>query len=214
MNRPAAFNAVIVMGLGMFVLVGPMICMGGEIVTMETRVLVDFTEQKEVGQWRIINDGVMGGLSQSGIEIEVPGSAVFEGHLSLENNGGFASVRRLPVDYELLGFDGVLIRLRGDGRTYQFRVRSDQRFDGVSYQAGFKTEAGKWVTVRIPFASLSPTFRGRPVPSAPKLRPQDIRQIGFLIGDKHEGKFRIEIDSIQAYLRLGKKKTSAVGASR
>jgi monofunctional biosynthetic peptidoglycan transglycosylase len=168
-------------------------------VTSETKALVDFTAAKENERWRIVNDGVMGGLSQSGIEITSATHAVFQGNLSLENNGGFASVRRLPHDYKLAEHDGVLLRVMGDGRTYQFRVRTDDRFDGISYRAEFKTKRGSWITVKIPFKSLRPTFRGRPVPNAPELQPERIRQLGFLIGDKREGRFRIEIDWIQAY---------------
>lgn len=171
---------------------------------METKVLVDFENPKEGKQWRVVNDGVMGGLSKSGIEINSAAHAVFQGSLSLENNGGFASVRRLPHDYKLAGYDGVLIRVKGDGRKYQFRVRTNNRFDGVSYRAEFETKPGKWMTAKIPFNSLKPTFRGRPVPNAPQLRPDDIRQIGFLLGDKREGRFRIDIDWIQGYRLQGK----------
>jgi monofunctional biosynthetic peptidoglycan transglycosylase len=172
------------------------------------KIMVDFKAAKEKERWRIVNDGVMGGLSQSGIEITSATHAVFQGTLSLENNGGFASVRRLPHDYKLAKHEGVLLRIKGDGRTYQFRVRTNDRFDGVSYRAEFKTKRGKWMTVKVPFKSMKPTFRGRPVPDAPPLRPERIRQIGFLIGDKREGRFRIEIDWIQAYRPRAKSKPS------
>ena len=180
-NGAAGFQASIATLLGIVALLHPGISVGEEHVIEEPTVLVDFTGEEEQGQWRIVNDGVMGGLSQSGIAIGPDHVAVFEGRLSLENNGGFASVRRRPHDYSLAGFDAVMLRIRGDGRTYQFRVRTNERFDGVSYRAEFMAEPGKWMTVTIPFSSLEPTFRGRPVPEAPKLKPEDIRQIGFLL---------------------------------
>ena len=189
---------------GMAVLLCGGNCVGDDKVTSKTKRLIDFKASKESKQWRIINDGVMGGLSQSGIEIASPAIAVFKGKLSLENNGGFASVRRLPHDYKLAGFDGILLRVKGDGRAYQFRARTNKRFDGVSYRAEFKTKPGKWMTVKIPFNSLRPTFRGRPVPSAPELKPEAISQIGFLLGDKREGDFRLEVDWMQAYQFPGK----------
>lgn len=43
--------------------------------------------------WQAINDGVMGGVSVSRLRFDSTGYAVFEGVVSLENNGGFASVR-------------------------------------------------------------------------------------------------------------------------
>jgi monofunctional biosynthetic peptidoglycan transglycosylase len=207
-NYIGGANAASVTFLSIATWLSSMICVGGEAATSETKVLVDFKAANENEQWRVINDGVMGGLSQSGIEITHLAIAVFEGTLSLENNGGFASVRRLPDNYKLAGFDGILLRVKGDGRTYQFRVRTNERFDGISYRADFKTTPGEWMTVKIPFKSLEPTYRGRTVPDAPDLRPEDIRQIGFLIGDKREGSFRLEIDWIQTY-RLRSKKEAA-----
>jgi len=171
--------------------------------SMKTKALVDFENPEESKQWSVVNDGVMGGLSQSGVEITSAAHALFAGKLSLENNGGFASIRRKPHDYGLNGYDGILLRVKGDGRTYQFRVRTNDRFDGVSYRAEFKTKPEEWMTAKIPFKSLKPTFRGRPVPSAPELRPDRIRQIGFLLGDKREGRFQIEIDWIQTYRLQG-----------
>ena len=52
--------------------------------------------------WRSINDGVMGGLSSGGMRLE-DGIAVFSGTLSLENNGGFSSVRSIPAEHTLAG---------------------------------------------------------------------------------------------------------------
>ena len=188
------------------VLLVPTLCMGGESMNPVTKTLVDFKLTKEKEQWRIVNDGVMGGLSDSGIEITSATHAVFQGYLSLENNGGFASIRRQPNDYNLAGYDGVTLRIKGDGRTYQFRVRTNGRFDGVSYRAEFETKQGKWIKVKIPFESMKPTFRGRLVPDAPVLRPENIQQIGFLIGDTRQGKFRVDIDNIQAYRHSTKSK--------
>ena len=199
MHVAMAFRTGVSAVLGILALIPSVNSIGGENVAGETKILVDFRGEEEDGRWRVVNDGVMGGLSQSGLEITSAARAVFAGVLSLENNGGFASVRRLPHDYKLAGYDGLGLRVRGDGRTYQLRVRTNERFDGVSYRAEFTTRPGEWSTLRIPFSSLEPTFRGRPVPSAPVLRPENIRQIGFLIGDRREGDFRLEIDWVKAY---------------
>lgn len=181
------------------VFLGSIICFGGPTKKSNMKTMVDFSGDKEREQWRIVNDGVMGGLSQSRIDITSTAIAVFQGKLSLENNGGFASVRRLPHQYDLTGYAGVTLRVKGDGRTYQVRVRTNDRFDGIAYRAEFQTSPGEWMTVKIPFKLFSPTFRGRRVTNASKLRPENIRQIGFLIADKREGTFRIEIDWVHAY---------------
>ena len=182
---------------------GTALCLWGESMKKDTRVLVDFSSGDEEDQWRIVNDGVMGGLSQSKMAIIQDSRsnpiAVFQGELSLENNGGFASLRRAPRDYGIKGCKGISFRVKGDGRTYQFRIRTNNRYDGIAYSSEFRTTAGKWLTLKIPIDNFIPTFRGRRVAGAPKLRPENIKQIGFLIGDKIQDSFKLEIDWIKAY---------------
>jgi monofunctional biosynthetic peptidoglycan transglycosylase len=159
-------------------------------------VVLDFSAPDEAQQWRVINDGVMGGLSLSRIEITSDRTAIFRGDVSLENNGGFASVRRVPRSYGLDGTAGLRLRVRGDGKTYQLRLRTGDDYDGVAYRASFEPQAD-WSRIELLFEDFVPSFRGRIV-RAPKLDPADIRQIGFLIGDKQEGPFELEIDCIEA----------------
>jgi monofunctional biosynthetic peptidoglycan transglycosylase len=144
--------------------------------------------------WRAINDGVMGGVSV-GRMVAADKGLRFEGDLSLENNGGFASVRR-PVDADLSASTGVRLRLRGDERTYQFRLRLDTRRDGVAWRAEFPT-TGEWQTVELAFDEFTPVFRGRRVPEAGPAVPADIRQIGFMLADKTPGPFVLEIEAIE-----------------
>jgi hypothetical protein len=133
------------------------------------------------------------------MDITADRTAVFEGKVSLENNGGFASVRSEPVNLALTGYEGLTLRVKGDGKSYQLRLRTDRRFDGIAYKTDFDTVAGEWITIKTPFKEFSPTFRGRLVPGAPTLDLEQVRQIGFLISDYQEGHFRLEIDSIKAY---------------
>jgi len=145
------------------------------------------------GPWQAINDGVMGGISSG--RMEQSGDILrFEGTLSLENNGGFASVRR-PIGEDLSNATGVKLQVRGDGRTYQFRMRQDDRFDGIAWRAEFST-SGDWQTVELSFNEFIPVFRGRQVPGAGPVAPAGIRQIGFMLADKVPGPFALEIRSI------------------
>lgn len=148
--------------------------------------------------WQIVNDGVMGGLSRSEMGLTGEGTALFRGFVSLDNNGGFASTRT-PVATDLGSYDGVVLRVRGDGRSYQFRFRTNDMFDGVAYRADFETEAGEWVEVVLPFEAFRPNFRGYVPRGAGPLDPARIRQMGFLIGDKREGPFRLEVAWVKAY---------------
>lgn len=148
-------------------------------------------------QWQVVNDGVMGGLSQSRMRTTDDHTGVFEGELSLENNGGFASVRALLGPTDLSRFTGVALRVRGDGRTYQLRFRLSNGFDGVAYRASFETTTD-WTTATIPFTSFVPTFRGRTLTDQPPLDPARIHQLTFMVADKTPGEFRLEIDWVKA----------------
>jgi monofunctional biosynthetic peptidoglycan transglycosylase len=169
--------------------------------TMETaeRILIDFKNTDERDNWQIVNDDVMGGVSQSEIIFSDTGTATFQGILSLENNGGFASTRSNLDSYRLGGYIGLHVRIRGDGKEYQLRVRTDNRFDGISYRYRFATQPETWMNIRVPFSKFVPTFRGRILSNVPPISTEQIQQVGFLISDKQAGKFRIEIDWIKAY---------------
>ena len=162
------------------------------------RTVVDFAEP-ETARWTIVNDGVMGGRSSSDVELTGDNTAIFSGFLSLENNGGFASVRGRFPPLDLSAYEGVTLLVRGDGRSYQLRFRMDGSFDGVAHGTEFETKAGEWAEVNIPFNRLQPTFRGYRPPGAGPLDPSRIQQITFLIGDKIEAPFRLEIAWVKAY---------------
>jgi NADH dehydrogenase [ubiquinone] 1 alpha subcomplex assembly factor 1 len=158
--------------------------------------LMEFKNQATEPEWIAVNDGVMGGLSKGGPDVK-DGSLRFTGNLSLENNGGFSSIRTLDQKYDFSGKTTVVIRLKGDGRTYQLRVATDARFRGsaVSYGAEFATENGKWIEVKVPLESLSPTWRGMKL-KGPNFDSSKVEELGFLIGDKKSGVFEIEVDWI------------------
>lgn len=117
----------------------------------------------------------------------------------MENNGGFASTRTIPRLYELDGYNGILLRVKGDGEKYQFRLRTNDRFDGISYRYQFKTEFNTWMVIEIPFHECVPVFRGRILKDVKPVVPKEIQQIGFLISNKKAEKFQLEIDWIKAY---------------
>ncbi|MEM8953501.1 MAG: CIA30 family protein [Verrucomicrobiota bacterium] len=156
-------------------------------------------EPKTFG-WQIVNDGVMGGLSKGNIEMTDDGTMRFFGDLSLENNGGFSTVRSEDVDFNLSNDLGLLLRVKGDGRTYEARLDSDARYRSwpVSFAGEFKTTKGKWQEVKVPFSSFKGSFRGQNLPDA-VFDPSQIERVGILLADKNQGPFELEIDWIRTY---------------
>jgi hypothetical protein len=167
--------------------------------TATNKTLFDFQAATNHPAWQIVNDDVMGGVSTSRFQIPTNGGAVFSGVVSLENNGGFASVRSQPVRADLTGCDSFLLRVRGDGRHYKFSVRTEAGFDAPLYQLAFTTKRGEWEEHRLPFKDFVPTFRGRILTDVPPLNPANVTSVGFLIADKQAGAFRLEISVIRAW---------------
>lgn len=166
------------------------------ILIRMTSVLCDFSDPRSVASWNPINDGVMGGVSHSQLRYDAAGHAVFAGHVSFENNGGFASVRCQPGDFGRKGVIAYLLEVRGDGKRYKLNLRTDNGFDGVNYQMGFLPPAGIWTTCRLASADFLPSWRGRLVPDAPPLDTNRVRQIGLMIADRQEGQFDLAVRTI------------------
>lgn len=159
---------------------------------LDMEAILDPTSPEEPAAWQVVNDTVMGGRSASQVR-GVEAGLLFSGDLSLENNGGFASVRRSVPDGLREGADRFVLRVRGDGKTYKLRARTDGRFDGVSYERPFETVAGEVLDLELPLAEFRPVWRGRTVPGQPELTAAAVRQLGLLISDKQEGTFALEV---------------------
>ena len=125
-----------------------------------------------------------------------PGHAVFQGTVSLERNGGFASVRSSPADRGRAGATWCLIEVRGDVRQFKLSLLTDDGFDSVNYQATFTPERQAWQTLTLPLSGFQPTFRGRAVPGTPPLDPARIRQVGLMIAAGQAGPFELHIREI------------------
>lgn len=162
--------------------------------TMEKRI--DFSNSAEARNWIIVNDTVMGGRSQADLAIEND-MLVFTGNLSLENNGGFASIRRIYSPLSWNSKEALEIKVLGDGRSYQFRLRTKQNADSIAYVANFTTTKNEVQLITFTLKDFSPQFRGRLVQGAPSLNFTDLAQIGFMLADKKPGNFVLRISHIR-----------------
>lgn len=156
-------------------------------------VLFDFNTITEINNWRIVDDVVMGGKSNGNFSISNDGYAIFKGTVSLKNNGGFSMVQHTFKSKKVKAFSKVTIRLKGDGKTYQFRLKTSVN-DYYSYVLPFKT-SGDWETIEIPFNMMYPAFRGKKLDTV-NYPGEQMEQIAFLIGNKKAEDFKLMIDSI------------------
>jgi hypothetical protein len=163
------------------------------------RDLARFEGPGSTAGWVSIDDAVMGGRSWSRLRHEAAGHAVFEGVVSLEDGGGFASLRAGPASsFGAPGATAYLLEAQGDGKQYTLALRSGDAFDGVSYQAVLTPPAGAWTVVRLALADFRPTFRGRVVAGAPALDPATVRQVGLLVAGRQAGPFALAVRSLRA----------------
>lgn len=160
-----------------------------------TWLLFDSSDPAAVAEWNAIDDRVMGGVSSSRLRHDLAGHATFEGVVSLESNGGFASIRSTPDSRGKSDAQTCFIEARATGKRFKLNLLTDDAFDSINYQTSFAPEPA-WQTLRIPLASFRATFRGREVPSAPALDPSRIRQVGLMIAGRQAGPFALEVRRI------------------
>lgn len=171
----------------------------GVTAATSAEVLIEDFQAGDVDlRWQIVNDSVMGGISNSDVSRVTDDTVRFSGTLSMENNGGFASMRSSGRMPDLNGADAVMVRVKGDGRTYQLRLRMDEGWRVPDYRAEFETRLGEWQTHVLPLSEFKAGWRGIAVRNAPALEADQIRSIGILLGDKKPGGFILEIDWIKA----------------
>jgi hypothetical protein len=168
------------------------------LMTMSTTpvMIYDFSANDNLKGWFIVNDDVMGGRSKSTFEISPNQTGIFKGTVSLENNGGFASIHyRFPL--KKIGEAKTLrLYVKGDGRKYQARIYASAS-DYYSYISYFQTN-GEWQHIDIPLAEMYPSFRGRKL-DMPKFSSSSIEEVALLIGNKKAETFKLEIGKIELY---------------
>ena len=158
--------------------------------------IASFEDPAFLEDWGVVNDTVMGGVSRSRIEQTEEGNLLFTGDLSLRNNGGFVSMRNRPSRLSLENANAIVLRVRGDGRTYYLDLRPGGQRMGGSFRAPFDTVEGEWTEVVIPMTDFFAQSFGRVIPNA-VLDPSSISSIGFTLSDKNPGPFRLEVESVK-----------------
>ena len=164
---------------------------------LSEKLLFDFEGDGSLAPWQVVNDSVMGGLSTSRFQTSPDKAAIFSGAVSLENNGGFASVRSAPLRQIPEDCDAFKIRVRGDGQRYSFNIRKGSGFRAPSYQCSFKTQPGEWREITLAFKDFTPKWRGRTLRGQPPLNLSKGDSLGFIIANKKAGRFKLEIATIK-----------------
>ncbi|CAL9200664.1 unnamed protein product [Musa hybrid cultivar] len=168
--------------------------------------------------WGALDDVVMGGVSESGFQVDPKGNedggptGLFKGVVSTANNGGFTSIRtkNFSTPEDLSAYDGIEMRVKGDGRRYKLILRTSYDWDTVGYTASFDTTKEQWQTIKLPFSSFRPIFRARTVTDAAPFDPSKIISLQLMYSKFEydgklnptfvEGSFQLPFSSIRAYI--------------
>jgi hypothetical protein len=167
-----------------------------KVLMMITSIILFAQSNDSNSDWRIVDDVVMGGESQGMVKFSKEGNLVFHGKVSLENNGGFSSVRKRFEKVAITTQKKVKIKLKGDGKSYQFRLKADASQE-FAYIHIFET-TGKWQEIEWSLDEMYPQFRGRKL-RMPNFNEPQLEEIGFLIANKKNEQFKLEIASIELF---------------
>ena len=157
------------------------------------QAIYNFSTQTNLKEWNIVNDGVMGGLSKSSLLLTDVGHGQFSGHVSLANNGGFASIQLNATIKLTKEKKFIVLRIKGDGKKYEFRLKgSVSQFESYVHQ--FST-SGEWENIKLAIDEFYPQYRGRKM-NIPNFNFESIQQLSFLIANKKDEDFKLWIDWI------------------
>ncbi|WP_063669149.1 CIA30 family protein [Aliivibrio fischeri] len=157
--------------------------------------IIEFTQPNEHQKWLAINDNVMGGISIGQLYYD-GNTCRFQGELSLENNGGFSSIKR-SIESLSKEVSTIELMFTGDGHTYQLRLTTWKNGDRIQYKHDFATTKGKQQKKTFHLHNFQAVFRGRLLNHAPELVANDIKQVGFLIANKQTSPFALGLTQIQ-----------------
>ena len=160
---------------------------------MPRKIIFDFNTTSTTDHWNVVDDAVMGGKSSGAFHLDTDGKGVFEGHVSLENNGGFSTVKYSFNTISTKGFSKISFKVKGDGKAYQFRIKrkSTDKYAYINYFNSSKD----WETFELTLSEMYPTFKGRKL-DMPNYDQDGIEEIAFLIANKKAEDFKLEIESI------------------
>ncbi len=157
-------------------------------------IIYNFKSHDNVSEWFQTNDDVMGGVSKSNMYLNKNGNGIFSGSVSTKYNGGFA-MTRLPVSIKLdKKYTKILLRLKGDGKKYQFRIKADKR-QRFWYVQEFQTSQ-EMQEIELPLQDFYATFRGYTL-DIDNFSENTIGEIAILIANKKDENFKIEIETIK-----------------
>lgn len=169
----------------------------GSLLIQPEELSIDFGKDKVNREWRVINDGVMGGLSKGQVSFTT-NTVRFVGTVSLANNGGFSSFRSPFQQMDLSPYKSVSLKVKTKGIACSFVMETNRRFYVPNYKQKLLADSEGWTEFELPLVDFKQYQLGRPTGNklSQKAKSEIIR-IGFITDEKREGPFHLEVDYIR-----------------
>jgi NADH dehydrogenase [ubiquinone] 1 alpha subcomplex assembly factor 1 len=150
--------------------------------------------------WVLITDNVMGGLSKSEI-IYNANSILLKGDISLDNFGGFSSIRTKFSQLDLSQYEGVKIKFKSTKQHFAFTLENSQNWTRPNYKNNFHSNKdGTWMVATLYFKDFQENVIGQPTGKQLNLEKlKKIVRIGIITTKKEEGPFSLEVDYIRFF---------------
>jgi len=166
----------------------------------EALVLEFGNKPGKISDWVLISDNIMGGVSRSRVEY-TDNSVQLSGVISLDNYGGFASLKTRFSKVDLSGYKGVRIRFRSTDQRFAFTLEDSQNWTRPNYKNEFRAQKdGTWETATIYFKDFKETVIGEP--TGRKMDPSVLKNVvrmGIITTQKKEGAFSLEIERMEFF---------------
>ncbi|MEM9824291.1 MAG: CIA30 family protein [Bacteroidota bacterium] len=160
-------------------------------------ITFDFGKNKDGNDWEIINDGVMGGLSKGEFEF-TDHTLKFYGSVSLDNYGGFTSIKSPFKTFDLGLAQKVKIRYKTSNQSIAINLENSKEFYKPYYKLNLEDTNDEWKSVEIEINQFKGYSLGQEVSTKiSKEFLKSVQRIGFITSQKKEGKFNIEVDYLK-----------------
>jgi NADH dehydrogenase [ubiquinone] 1 alpha subcomplex assembly factor 1 len=154
--------------------------------------------KNQINNWVMISDNIMGGVSKSKLEY-TENTMILTGTLSLDNFGGFASVKTRFGQYDISPFQGVKIKFKASNQKFAFTLEDNNIWTFPNYKgAFFSTKPNTWEEKIVYFKDFKEYQIGEATGKTLKESSlKNMVRMGTITTEKKEGPFSIEIDYIE-----------------
>jgi hypothetical protein len=160
--------------------------------------IIDFGNSAGKNQeWILLSDNIMGGVTKSKIEYTT-NSVLLSGNISLDNYGGFSSIKTKYKSVDLSKYNGIKIKFKSTNQKFAFTLEDNQDWTQPNYKREFSSKKDDtWEEVIIYFKDFQEIVIGEPTGNMMKSKSlKNIVRMGIMTYEKKEGPFSLEVDYV------------------